>query len=148
MANIYKMKNAYNGVGSIQLSNLLFIEEGLVNNSSPSLDITTGGDKLIFTAPASGIIGIDLSDIKLIQAGANTTGSLIASFGTNSPNYDNIVAPVTFTGMNSIGDAWTIQIDSLNHRIAAGEALYMRVTNPVAGSGAILSAICSGRIVV
>lgn len=145
-ATIGKNKNSYNRITAITLLKNLYLEEGLINNSSPNIDITAAGNTLLYTA-AAGITGIDLSNVKLNLFGSNTVGGLILSIGTNSPNYDNIVPSTTLTGFNTIGDLWVIPISGLTHRIAASEAVYARVTNPVTGAGAQINAFFTGRII-
>lgn len=146
MANIYKMNKGYTGVASIVLSKLLYLDYGSINNSSPSVDVTLTGDTTLMTAP-SGITGIDLSLLSIQLLGSNTTGNLIASIGTNSPNFDNILQPTTFTGFNTIGDVWPHSLREEAHRVLPGEVITMRVTNAVSGVGAIVNVFMVGKIV-
>ena len=146
MADFYKMNNGYTGVDSIVLTKLLYLEEGQINNSSPSVDITTTGETTLLTVP-SGITGIDVSNFKFELAGSNTSGALVASIGTNGPNYDNILPPVTFTGFNTIGNVWREATHELTHRAVPADVITIRVTTSVTGSGAIVSVFMIGEIV-
>lgn len=146
MADTYKMNNGYTGVKSIVLTKLLYLEEGLINNSSPSIDVTTTGNTTLLTVP-SGITGIDLSNLKIALLGNNVTGSLVASIGTNSPNFDNILPSTTFTGMNTIGDVWRASLNGLAHRAVPADVITMRVTTSVSGVGAIVNVFMVGEIV-
>lgn len=145
MANIYRMNRTFTGVESIRLTKLLYLEEGLINNSSPSVGLEATGDTTIMTVPA-GISNIDLSIIKLVLLGSNTVGGLIASIGTNSPNFDNIVSSRTFTNFNTIGDPWVVTLDGESYRPVPGDVITMRVTNAVTGTGAIANVFMTGRI--
>jgi len=145
-SNIEKNNVTYTKVGSVTLSKNLYLEEGLINNSSPSVDVTLGGDTTLLTV-LSGITGIDISNVKIILAGNNTTGNLIASIGTNSPNFDNIVASTTFTGFNTVGEVWRIPLTGKVHRAVPTDVITMRITNAVAGAGAIVSVFMIGEIV-
>jgi len=146
MADIYKMLRGYTGIKSLTLSKLLYLETGLINTSSPSIDVTTTGNTTLLTAPA-GIIGIDIANLKFMLLGNNTVGGLIASVGTNSPNFDNILAATTFTAFNTIGEIWREPLKGKVPRVLPGEVITMRVTNSVSGVGGIVNVFMTGEII-
>jgi len=147
MASSFEKNNQnWTKVESITLSKLLYLEEGLINNSSPSIDVTVGGTTTLLTVP-SGITGIDILGFKVILSGNNTVGNLIASIGTNAATYDNILPSTTFTAFNTIGEVWRLPLSGKVHRATPAEVITINITNAVTGVGAIVNVFMIGEIV-
>lgn len=145
---IVDFNNDYTGIRSIRLAKNLYLEEGLINNTSPSIDVTLGGLTTLFTAPASGITGIDISNFKFRLLGNNTTGNLQLSIGTNGGGgANNILATITMTGFNTIGDMWRASLNTKFARIAPGDTVSVNIVNPVTGAGAIIEVYAVGEII-
>jgi len=146
MAVIGLNENEYERIKSITLLKLLYLEFGKINNSSPIVNITTTGQTALFTVPL-GVTGFDLFGFKFRQLGAATTGTLVASVGTNAATYNNILPSTTFTGINSIGDLWIAPLSGKIVRANAGDVITMNVTTAVTGGGAVFEAFMYGEII-
>lgn len=144
MASIYEMNRDYTGIGSIVLTDGLYLETGLLNIAATSVDVTVGGITSLISVPSG--LNYKVSNVRVELLGANTTGSLIASIGTNG-SANNIVPATTFTGMNFIGQTWRIPTSGLVDTATSGTTISINITNPVTGSGAIINVFFTGEIV-
>jgi len=140
------MKNSVVNLSSITLSKLLYLEFGQINQSSPSINLTSTGTTNIFTVP-SNVTGFDVFLFKIRMYGANTTGSLIISIGTNNPTYDNMVPITTLTGFNTIGDLWIIPVSGKTVRAVASDNITINVSTSVTGPGALANVYMYGEII-
>lgn len=146
MSTINQMNNSFEGVNSIKLTKNLYLEEGLINNSSPSVNVTVGTTTTLLTVPA-GITGYDINEIKFVLSGNNTVGNLILSIGTNAATYNDILPSTTLTGFNTVGDVYRVPLTGLVHRCVPSDVITVNITNPVTGVGALLSVFMIGEIV-
>jgi hypothetical protein len=90
------------------------------------LDATSTGDTLFDTTGGQYFYPLTLS-ISVTDIAGLVTPAVI-SMGTNSPNYNNIVAATTLTGLNAVNKILTVNVASLITSVPPETEIYVRVS--------------------
>jgi len=100
----------------------------LIADPLAELDCKTVNDVSLVVIP-TGVIKYAQTLIMRLTTISGSGGTPKLSFGTNSPNFDNIVGSTTLTGLNTVDDIFVISLAGTLKALKAGDDLHVKVTN-------------------
>lgn len=141
---INKGNNEYTNVGKITLYEDTVLNFGTIATPG-SVNGTVLSSTLLYTVPFA--VDYLISNIFLnFNDVTGLTGTMSASIGTNSPNYDNMLANTPFTGFNALTHTWNIVLAGLSHKPSSGEGIYIKINTAFGGTSVYFDAVITGRV--
>lgn len=102
------------------------------------------GSTIFFTTPSSGFRFFPTHIImSVLFATSITTGASI-SIGTNSPNFNNILANTSFSGLTTANNYQITQLSGVLNAIPAGTSGYLNVNTASIGTSITMSCVILG----
>lgn len=145
MAVINKMRNEYINVESITLRVGTDLNMGFIGNSGSISGLIVSTSTLL-TVPTPRTYLITEIIFNMLD-NTGLTGAMVASIGTNSATYNNIMPSTTFTGFNQLNQIYSYHPTGVVYKPSNGDVITLNLTTAYGGGSVLFDVSFYGVII-